>query len=103
MISKHLCGNGFDLGLKSSQNAIKDMKSGSMLIIIMSPCCHHRCLISQHLGVEMLNNLALKDDLFENLEDCFKFIASISSWSTGTNDYRSDYGFKAKYILDSCR
>ncbi|KAH8584778.1 uncharacterized protein ELE39_000729 [Cryptosporidium sp. chipmunk genotype I] len=103
VLSKHLCGNGFDLGLKSSQNAIKEMKSGSVLIIIMSPCCHHRCLISQHLGAEMLKKITLKEDLFENTEDCFNFLASISSWSTGTNDYRSNYGFKAKYILDSCR
>ncbi|TRY53416.1 Methyltransferase TRM13 [Cryptosporidium tyzzeri] len=102
VISKHLCGNGFDLGLKSSQNAIKEMKSGSMLIIIMSPCCHHRCLISQHLGAEMLNQIATQEGLFENTKDCFNFLASISSWSTGTSDYRSNYGFKAKYILDSC-
>ncbi|OII74724.1 uncharacterized protein cubi_00277 [Cryptosporidium ubiquitum] len=103
VISKHLCGNGFDLGLKSTQGAVKEMKSGSMLIIIMSPCCHHRCLISQHLGIEMLEQPDLQNNPFENSEDCFKFLTSISSWSTGTNDYRSDYGFKAKYILDSCR
>lgn len=103
VISKHLCGNGFDLGLRSSRSAITKMKSGSVLVVVMSPCCHHRCSFSQHLGVEMLEEHASGETPFERPEDCFRFLASVSSWSTGADGRRSELGYKAKYILDSCR
>ncbi|KAJ1612263.1 hypothetical protein OIY81_1370 [Cryptosporidium canis] len=103
VISKHLCGNGFDLGLRSSQSAAKELSCGSMLVVIMSPCCHHRCLFSQHLGVEMLGEYFRHGGLFESPDACFQFLTSVSSWSTGTSDHRSELGFKAKYILDSLR
>ncbi|KAF7457584.1 Methyltransferase TRM13 [Cryptosporidium felis] len=102
VLSKHLCGNGFDLGLNSARNAVSEMRSGSKIVIIMSPCCHHRCLYTQHLGVDLLRELIPSVKPFESLEECFRFLVTISSWSTGASGTKSDYGFKAKYILDTC-
>ena len=103
VLSKHLCGSGFDLGLKVPFESKSKMNRPSKLRVAMSPCCHHRCEFDQHLGIELLKGLIPHDEHFSDLEECFKFITTISSWATGTNDWRSDFGFKAKYILDSCR
>ncbi|KAH8740451.1 hypothetical protein FG386_002963 [Cryptosporidium ryanae] len=103
IISKHLCGSGFDLGLKVPFESKNKMNKPSKLRIIMSPCCHHKCTLDQHCGLELLESMEIYKEYFKNFEDCFKFIITISSWATGANDWKSDFGFKAKYILDSCR
>ncbi|KAK6587882.1 hypothetical protein RS030_81403 [Cryptosporidium xiaoi] len=103
IISKHLCGSGFDLGLKVPIKFKNKMHRPSKLRVIMSPCCHHRCTFDQHCGLDLLKSMTPYKEYFTNFEECFEFIATISSWATGANDWKSDFGFKAKYILDSCR
>ncbi|EEA07887.1 uncharacterized protein CMU_029620 [Cryptosporidium muris RN66] len=102
ILAKHLCGCGFDLALTSSIDAIQKLNSGSTVYITMAGCCHHRCNFKQHLGAELITSSKWKS-YFSSDEDCFNFITFISSWATGATDWRQNEGYKAKFILDTCR
>jgi len=102
-IGKHLCGAGFDFGIRccspwfpSTASSTSEDTKHPLVAIVVALCCHHRCmwkaypsmtfsfrLVCVNLTALLTYNLEDKDFLkkIEVSKEEFQLMCSISSWA----------------------
>lgn len=103
-ISKHLCGNAFELSIEkiiSYHNYINEKKieSNNKIGIIIATCCHYLLNSNTYCNPEYIKNI-----LNINNEE-LDYMIRLTSWGTlkDTHSDRFKLGKKIKYLLDKGR
>ena len=103
-ISKHLCGNAYELSIEKIINYNKYLnknivENNNKISIVISTCCHYLLNSSSYCNFNYVKNI-----LNINEEE-FNIMVRLSSWGTlkEINSQRFILGKKIKYILDKGR
>ncbi|KAH0485098.1 MAG: uncharacterized protein KVP18_002099 [Porospora cf. gigantea A] len=88
VLAKHLCGVGLDIGLECASRG--DLNNRGL---VLSTCCHHRCLLSGLKGREYLQC----DD------NEWKFVLKSVGWATGSVGDQQRVGLILRRLIDVAR
>ena len=101
LYSKHLCGSGTDLALKSIENLLQAKKD---LIIGLVPCCHGKCIWSEFSNQEFFQQRNISSSDFKRLCQAGSWSCAVESSKLAiSEDQRIQIGRLARRAINMAR